>query len=84
MIAGDINRFMVDDDSGKKPIPFQAGDKLVFYVNVNAKLAVDSTAISPATPITLVELFPNSTYSLLDESTGELDAGLWKIVLTIS
>ena len=84
MIAGDINRFMVGDDSGKQPIPFKTGDKLVFYVNMKAKLAIESNAISPATPISLVELFPNSIYPLLDDSNGELDAGLWKIVLTIS
>ncbi|MAR49516.1 MAG: hypothetical protein CML42_00145 [Rhodobacteraceae bacterium] len=84
MIAGDINRFMVGDDSGKQPIPFKTGDKLVFYVNMKAKLQIESNVISPATPISLVELFPNSIYPLLDDSNGELDAGLWKIVLTIS
>ena len=84
MIAGDINRFMVGDDSGKQPIPFKTGDKLVFYVNMKAKLQIESNVISPATPISLVDLFPNSIYPLLDDSNGELDAGLWKIVLTIS
>ena len=84
MIVGDINRFMVGDDSGKKSIPFQPGDKLVFYVNTKAKIAIDSNVISPATPITLTELFPNSVYPLLSDATGELDSGLWKITLTIS
>ena len=84
MIAGDINRFMVGDDSGKKPIPFQTGDNLVFYISTKAKLAIDSNVISPATPITLTELFPNSVYPLLSDATGELDSGLWKVTLTIS
>ena len=84
MIVGDINRFMVNDDSGKQPIPFQTGDNLVFYISTKAKLAIESNVISPATPITLTELFPNSVYPLLSDATGELDSGLWKVTLTIS
>ena len=80
----DINRFIVGDDSGKKIYTISTDDKLVFYVNTKAKLSIDSNVISPATPITLTELFPNSVYPLLSDATGELDSGLWKITLTIS
>jgi hypothetical protein len=84
MIAADITRFSgVDDVTSPKSIPFVAGDVLTLYVKMRSKLLNDAVS-NAAFQAILNQIFPASMFVYMNDSDGILDAGIWRIDLTIS
>ena len=84
MIVADITRFSgVDDVTSPKSIPFVAGDVLTLYVKMRSKLLNDSVS-NAAFQAILNQIFPASMFVYMNDNDGILDAGIWRIDLTIS
>jgi len=84
MIAADVTRFSgVDDVTSPKSIPFAAGDTITLYLKMRSKLLNDAVS-NAAFQAILNQIFPASMFVYMNDTTGILDAGIWRIDLTIS
>ena len=84
MIAADVTRFSgVDDVTSPKSIPFAAGDTITLYLKMRSKLLNDAVS-NAAFQAILNQIFPASMFIYMNDDTGILDGGIWRIDLTIS
>lgn len=83
MLVAGMDRFVdLDDVDVVRPLPFKSGDTLVLYLDVKANL--QNGAANTMNQVLLSSVFPNTDYSYLNADSTQLNAGIWKIELTMN
>jgi hypothetical protein len=83
MLVAGMDRFVdLDDVDVVRPLPFKSGDTLVLYLDVKANL--QNGAANTLNQVLLSSVFPNTDYSYLNADSTQLNAGIWKIELTMN